>query len=280
MTYKLLDSGFTKKLEQVGDYKLIRPATTADWDPALTKEEWQAVDGEYLKENKNKGQWHWVNKNIPEKWSIDFAGINIIVKPTKTGQLGLFPEHLIITNKVIDFIEKSKPEVKILNLFAYTGIGSILMTKAGAVVCHVDSAREVINWGKENLSQNKNIPEKIRWISDDVMKFVKREAKRGNKYNCIIMDPPSFGRGPKGEIWDFTRYIDELLFYCNKILDKDKPSLCALSSHTPGYNNKELERLLVAHISFKGKFETESEKLFIDEENGRKFYNGYYAIVS
>ena len=278
MDYKILDTGNGMKLEQVGPYRLIRPAMNAFWEPSLPQKEWNKnIRGIFTRNSKGSGKWTWKNGGVPESWTISFAGVKIIVKPTNFGHLGFFAEHLKSWNWVNEHIKKSGSELKILNLFAYSGVGSLAMAKAGAKVCHLDAAKGMIQWGRESLEQNTDIPNTIRWITDDVIKFLNREIRRGNKYNGIVMDPPSFGRGAQGQIWKMEENINELLSLCSQVIDRKNQHFVILSCHTPGFSPIVLERLLQKH--FRGNAELASGEMTMQEESGALLPAGNFARI-
>jgi len=277
MDYKILDTGNGMKLEQVGEYRLARPAMNAFWEPTLSEKEWNNVNGIFTRDSKGSGTWQWKKGGVPESWVINFADVNIIVKPTNFGHLGFFAEHLKSWNWVKKYIENATEQVNILNLFAYSGVGSLSMAKAGAKVCHLDAAKGMIQWGRESLEQNPDIPSTIRWIADDVIKFLNREIRRENKYNGIIMDPPSFGRGAQGQVWKMEENVNELLELCAQVVDTTKPYFIILSCHTPGFSPIVLERLLLQ--KFKGNSKVTSGEMTMTEENELMIPAGNYARI-
>ncbi len=278
MDYKILDSGNGMKLEQVGPYRFARPAMNAFWEPSLTEKEWANVNGTFKRDSSGGGTWKWKGGGVPESWVINFSDVNIIVKPTNFGHLGFFAEHLKSWNWVNEEIKKSEDELKILNLFAYSGVGSLSMAKAGAKVTHLDAAKGMIQWGRESLEQNPDIPSSIRWITDDVIKFLQREIRRGNKYNGIIMDPPSFGRGAQGQIWKMEENVNELLDLCAQVIDTENPYFVILSCHTPGFSPIILERLLLKKFSGKSQVSTSGEMEMV-EESGQSLPAGAFARI-
>lgn len=218
--YELLDSGNLEKFERFGKYYLIRPDNQALWKPSRPQTEWQKANAILKKEPNRKGSWK-INGQIPEKWTLQFNDLKFWVKLTPFGHLGVFPEQSSHWTWLENKIKQNDQTLNILNLFGYTGLTSLMAAKHGARVCHVDASRPAILWAKENqkLSNLENKP--IRWIVDDALKFVKREARRGVKYDGIIMDPPKFGRGPKGEIWQFEDSLVELLEACKEVLSNN-----------------------------------------------------------
>ncbi|MCP3964992.1 MAG: hypothetical protein GY750_10680 [Lentisphaerae bacterium] len=243
MKYALLDTGNCRKLEQVGKYRLIRPALNAFWSPSLPQKEWDRADGVFERDSTGGGKWKW-SCNVPESWLVQWGDFELNVKPTNFGHLGFFAEQY--TNwewfrKVIPIIPG---KARMLNLFAYSGVGSMAMAEAGAQVTHLDAARGMIDWGKSNQQINDKVPDTIRWIADDVQKFIRREIKRGNKYNGIALDPPTFGRGSKGELWKIEQHLGQLLQDCRTLKDDSKPFFIVLSCHSPGFSPLVLERMV------------------------------------
>ncbi|QSH41703.1 class I SAM-dependent methyltransferase [Lentisphaerota bacterium ZTH] len=243
MEYRLLDTGNCRKLEQAGKYRLIRPALNAFWTPTLKQAEWDQADGVFERNSSGGGNWEWKNK-VPDSWLIRWGGFDLTVKPTNFGHLGFFAEQYANWEWFRKVIPMITGEVKTLNLFAYSGVGSMAMAEAGARVTHLDAARGMIEWGRDNQRINACVPDTIRWIADDVQKFVRREIKRGNKYNGIALDPPTFGRGSKGQLWKIEQHLGQLLLDCRKLKDDSKPFFIVLSCHSPGFSPLVLERMV------------------------------------
>ncbi|MEG1979128.1 MAG: class I SAM-dependent methyltransferase [Victivallaceae bacterium] len=243
-SYRILDTGHKCKLEQVGPYRLIRPALNAFWHPALPAAEWEKADGILERTSEGDGVWQW-RKKLPEFWLAKWGGFTLKMKPTNFGHLGFFAEQYQNWDFFREFLPAvGAPEVKALNLFAYSGIGSMAMAQGGATVTHVDAAKGMIEWGQENMLLNPQVPNKIRWMVDDVNKFCAREIRRGNKYSGIALDPPSFGRGNKGQVWKIEEHLPDLLKMCNELLDKHHPYFVVLSCHSPGFSPISLGRML------------------------------------
>ena len=268
MKYQLLDSGNKMKLEQVGPYRLIRPALNAFWKPLLPKAEWDKADGIFVRNSSGSGKWTWYKK-VPERWVVEWGSFKLIMKPTNFGHLGFFAEQYQNWDFFRDFItnELGGSQATTLNLFAYSGIGSMAMAETGAKCCHLDAAKGMVDWGRENLELNRDkVPDSIRWIVDDVTKFCNREIKRGNKYNLIALDPPSFGRGANGQVWKIEEDLPKLLNLCNQLIDKSKKFCIILSCHSPGFSPIVLENML-REVFGKGEFI--SSELTIPESTGR-----------
>ncbi|MBN1880260.1 class I SAM-dependent methyltransferase [bacterium] len=208
--YELLDTGNGRKLERFGSILLSRPAPQALWPPMSGPDIWSQSQGIYHRSNTGGGQWEFPG-HIPESWIIRWNNLEIQVKPTGFGHLGVFPEQAFFWNWIADQVRKTPFQMNILNLFAYTGYSTLAAAEAGAKVTHVDGAKSAVTWAGENAERNGLKSKPIRWIADDVTKFVGREVRRGVKYDAIIMDPPSFGRGPKGEVWKIEQDLLPLL---------------------------------------------------------------------
>lgn len=233
--YELLDCGERKKLERFGRYKLIRPAPQALWKikhPRL----WETVDAHFNREGANC----WKKKELPVYWDIDFFSLKLRLKPTDFGHLGLFPEHATQWEWMKSMLEKP---AKVLNLFAYSGSTTLSLAKAGHSVCHVDSAKGMVKWAKENAGLNSLESASIRFIVDDALKFLKREVRRQVTYDAIILDPPSFGRGSQGQVFKIEEVIVELLQLCRSVLST-LPRFILLTTHTPGLSPYILKELL------------------------------------
>ncbi len=231
--YELLDTGEGEKLERFGNYTFVRPYEDAVWKKTLPKEDWQNIAGKFWSSKTGaKGGWKFESK-IPEKWESVYNNIKFFASPTPFRHLGFFPEQASHWDFIEKEIKKNSKErkIKFLNLFGYTGVASLFALRAGAEVTHVDASKQTLKWAKENQMLNAEVAEApMRIIEDDALKFLEREAKRGNKYDCVIMDPPKFGRGPKGEIWKIEDKLAELLSLVKKVLS-DAPIFVILTSY-------------------------------------------------
>ena len=234
--YELLDMANGEKLERWGDYILIRPDPQIIWNKKDNEKLWNLAHARYIRSNTGGGHWE-ILKNISNDWKIKYKNLTFNIKPMGFKHTGLFPEQATNWDYMIDRISKEKlnrnNNIKVLNLFAYTGAATVACLYAGASVCHVDSSTGMTTWAKENVVSSgfKDMP--VRFIVDDVIKFVKREVRRGNKYDVIIMDPPSYGRGKNGEVWSIEKNLCELLSLCNMILS-DKPLFVMINTYTGG----------------------------------------------
>lgn len=219
MDYQLLDTGNGYRLEQWANIRLKRPDPQIIWEPTLSSAEWNNIHAEYIPSGE-KGKW-MIKKNIPEKWEVYFRpDIKMVAKLTPFKHTGIFAEQAANWEWMIDATKDSAP-LNILNLFAYTGGATMVLTRHGHFVTHVDASKPSISWAKENQLVNKFAPDSIRWILDDAMKFVQREISRGQRYDGIIMDPPAFGHSPTGKTWKFNRDLPELLEMCVQLLSEE-----------------------------------------------------------
>jgi len=235
--YELIDSGNGRKLERFGPYILSRPCSQAVWNQSYPKELWEEAHATFTREE--KGQWTFSTK-VPERWQVILEGISMNVQLTDFGHVGIFPEQQICWRRLKEMAQVSH---KVLNLFAYSGGSTLACAEVGAHVCHLDSSKGMVQWARENAELNGLERAPIRWIVEDAMKFLKREIKRGSLYDGIILDPPSFGRGSKGEVFKIERDIQQLLSLCKQCLQKDAAYM-VFSCHTPGFTPTTLSHLL------------------------------------
>ena len=244
--YEIIDAGNGEKLENWNGIILRRPDPQAIWN-TNKKDKWDNPDGYYHRSNRGGGNWEF-RKRLPEFWTVNYKDLIFKVTPTNFKHTGLFPEQAVNWDFAMKKIRNAKRDIKVLNLFVYTGAATMACSKAGAKeVVHVDAAKGMIEWAKENMRLSKLEDNYIRFIVDDCLKFVEREARRGHKYDVIIMDPPSYGRGPKGEIWKFEDNIYRLINACLEILS-DKPLFFLVNSYTTGISATVLENILKTTI--------------------------------
>lgn len=259
--YELLDMAKGQKLEKWGKYILIRPDPQIVWDKKTNPKLWEKADAKYIRSNTGGGHWEKYSK-IDENWSIKYKNLVFNLKPMGFKHTGLFPEQAVNWDYIISKISqrtKKNQEVKVLNLFAYTGGATVAALSAGASVCHVDSSQGMVNWAKENVSSSGLRERPVRFLVDDVVKFVNREIRRNNKYDMIIMDPPSYGRGKNGEVWSIEKDINNLLCLCSKILS-DNPISVVINTYTGGLSGTIIEN--VAKLAFS---ENKPKKIFHNE---------------
>jgi 23S rRNA (cytosine1962-C5)-methyltransferase len=253
--YECIDAGLGEKLERWGNIILRRPEPQAMWN-TLQQGTWNKVDGFYHRSDKGGGYWDF-NSKLPEYWTISYRNLKFKVSPTNFKHTGIFPEQATNWDFVTEKIKNSNRKIKVLNLFAYTGAATMACSKAGAdEVVHVDASKGMNEWAKENMHLCELDDSKIRFIVDDCLKFVEREERRGNKYDAIIMDPPSYGRGPNGEMWKFEQNLDILISACIKILS-DRPLFFLINSYTTGISSTVLYNILKTSLEpiYGGKLE-------------------------
>ena len=229
--YQVLDTSSGEKLERWGDYLLVRPDPQVIWKTEKNMKGWKKPNGHYHRSSKGGGEWEFFN--LPNEWSIHYKELTFHLKPFSFKHTGLFPEQATNWDWFADLIKKAGRPVKVLNLFAYTGGATLAAAKAGANVTHVDASKGMVQWAKENAVASDLADAPIRYLVDDCVKFVEREIRRGNKYDAIIMDPPSYGRGPKGEIWKIEESIFPFIELTTQILS-DKPLFFLINSYTTG----------------------------------------------
>ncbi len=249
--YKILDMANGMKLESWNGIKLLRPDPQIIWDTKIHPELWDKVDAKYIRSSSGGGSWKIYNPKLNDKFEIHYQDLTFNLKLMGFKHTGLFPEQAYNWNLIREKILKVNRPVKVLNLFAYTGAASIAALSAGASVVQVDSSRGMTDWAKENVKSNHLEEKPIRLLIDDCLKFVKREIRRGNKYDIILMDPPSFGRGSKNEVWNIENSLFELVKECSSLLSED-PLMFLINSYTTGLSKTVLENILYLTIPFKG----------------------------
>ena len=240
--YEILDMSSGEKLERWGNVTLVRPDPQIIWKEKSFPNKWKNVNAKYKRSNTGGGNWEY-NSNLPKACQIKYKNLTFNIKPMGFKHTGLFPEQAVNWDWMINKIKNEKREIKVLNLFAYTGGATVACLSAGASVCHVDSSKGMVAWAKENVISSNLQDRPVRYIIDDVIKFVNREIRRGNKYDAIVMDPPSYGRGANGEVWQFEENIYDLVNLCMKVLT-DKPLFFLINSYTTGISAKVLENIL------------------------------------
>lgn len=248
--YEVIDCSGGEKLERWGDYILVRPDPQVIWNTPRTLPGWKKRNGHYHRSKKGGGEWEFFD--LPRQWDIHYGNLTFHLKPFSFKHTGLFPEQAVNWDWFRDKIRQANHSVKVLNLFAYTGGATLAAAAAGASVTHVDASKGMVTWAKENALASNLGDAPIRWIVDDCVKFVEREIRRGNHYDAIIMDPPSYGRGPKGEIWKIEDKIYPLVTLCAQLLTK-KPLFFLINSYTTGLQPAVLAYMLgTALAEFKG----------------------------
>lgn len=261
-TYQLLDSGAEQKWERFGDYTLLRPCPQAVWRPRGNEK----IDATFTREEGAKWSFH---KKLPASWDIMLQGVRLKISPTDFGHLGVFPEHASVWSWMRSHISSGD---KILNLFAYSGGATLAAALAGAHVCHLDASKGMVDWARENAKLNGLEKAPIRWIVDDALKFLRREINRGVRYEGIILDPPTFGRGSKGEMFKIEREIIPLLELCRDLLS-DKARFVIASCHTPGFTPTVLSHLFKQIFKVSG----EAGEMLLESSSAFSIPSGTYV---
>ncbi len=257
--YNLIDASDGQKLERWGEFHLVRPDPQAIWSKKTEKKLWDNADAVYHRSKSGGGSWEY-RKKFPQAWQIKYGELTFNVKPMGFKHTGIFPEQAANWDFIIDKIKSSNRPIKVLNLFAYTGGATVASAYAGASVVHVDASKGMVNWAKENAASSGLSDAPIRYIVDDCVKFVEREIRRENKYDVIIMDPPTYGRGPKGELWRFEDELFPLVSKCVKLLS-DKPLLFIVNSYTTGISHTVVSNVLSYLIKSKFGGSIQSDEL-------------------
>lgn len=254
--YEVLDTSNGEKLERWGKYQLVRPDPQVIWNTDKKLPGWRKPNGHYHRSNKGGGEWEF--HSLPQEWTISYNSLTFHLKPFSFKHTGLFPEQAANWDWFSELIRNAGRDIKVLNLFAYTGGATVSAAAAGASVTHVDASKGMVTWAKENAVSSGLSDANIRWLVDDCTKFVQREIRRGNKYDAIIMDPPSYGRGPKGEIWKIEESIYPFIELCSQVLS-DNPLFFLINSYTTGLQPAVLSYMLhtVLDPIHKGKIEAD-----------------------
>jgi 23S rRNA (cytosine1962-C5)-methyltransferase len=273
--YQLLDFGAGRKLERFGRYLLDRPSPAAEAfekrDPSI----WNSADARFecrAAQSDEHGDW-LPSDALPPRWTVECEHFRLELKPTPFGHLGVFPEQNSNWQWLREQVQRCSSPPKVLNLFAYTGASTLALAAAGAHVVHVDSAGNTVDWARRNAELSNLAEAPIRWIVEDALRFVRRECRRGNRYDAVVLDPPSFGRGPRSETWKLERDLPELLRLCGE-LTQQRPQFLLLSCHTPGVGAKELELLLVELTLGTRTAEVECFALALTDQSGRSLPSG------
>ena len=256
--YEVIDTSCGEKLERWGRYILLRPDPQVIWKTEKTVPEWNRLNGHYHRSSKGGGEWEFFK--LPEEWTISYRELNFRLKPFSFKHTGLFPEQAVNWDWCSERIREAGRPVKVLNLFAYTGGATLAAASAGASVTHVDASKGMVTWAKENAAASHLEDAPVRWLVDDCVKFVEREIRRGNKYDGIIMDPPSYGRGPKGEIWKIEESIYPFVELAAQLLSDDA-LFFLINSYTTGLQPAVLSYMLSAVIQKKRGGEVQSSEI-------------------
>ena len=276
--YCLIDTSKGERLERWGNVTLIRPDPQIIWECNTPAKEWNNPHARYIRSSSGGGHWEY-SKTLPESWNIKYKNLTFLVKPTGFKHTGLFPEQAVNWDYCTELIKNAGRPVKVLNLFAYTGGATLACAAAGAAVCHLDAVKGMVDWGKTNARLSGLSDKPIRWITDDAMKFLGREIKRGNKYDGIILDPPSYGRGTNGEMWKLEDCIHELMLRCTQVLSEN-PLFILLNSYTTGLSPSVMSYLLKMTVGRSYKTEVNAEEIGLPVKNtGLAIPCGNTAIV-
>jgi 23S rRNA (cytosine1962-C5)-methyltransferase len=265
--YALLDCGDGRKLERYGPYRIVRPEEQAMWTPRRPKAEWDRADAHFigLGDDDRDGRWR-MPRPLAETWPLAYDGIAFLGRFTSFRHVGVFPEQATHWQWLDELIRAAGQPLKILNLFAYTGIASLAAARAGAEVTHIDASRKAIGWARENQAVAGLEALPIRWICEDAQKFVERELRRGNRYDAIILDPPKFGRGPKGEVWDLFPDLPKMMQACRSLLS-DQPAFLILTAYSIRASYLAIDELAAECLAGLGGV-LESGELVLREEGG------------
>ncbi|MBR2489175.1 MAG: class I SAM-dependent methyltransferase [Clostridia bacterium] len=263
--YELIDADSGERLERWGDIILIRPDPQVIWQGERRDKRWRDANAIYHRSNSGGGYWEKL-KNVPDVWSINYKELTFRLKPMGFKHTGLFPEQAVNWSLAQELIKKANRPVSVLNLFAYTGGATVACLKAGAAVTHVDASKGMVQWAKENAAVSGVADGNVRWLVDDCLKFVKREIRRGKKYDAIIMDPPSYGRGPTGEVWKLEQQLGELLSESGKLLSDDA-IFFFLNSYTGGLSPTILNYMVRKYaVCDRGEVTTDEIGLYITDK--------------
>ncbi len=278
--YQLLDTGAFQKLEQVGRHRFIRPAPQAIWPKSLPPDEWKKAEGEYkyFKGKETGGEWKFFTDDLREGWEIQFRHLVFKIRPTGFGHIGIFPEQALNWLWIMEQLKRRRGEkIQVLNVFGYTGASTLAAASVGAHVTHIDASKASVTWAKKNLQLSGLGDRPVRWIADDAMSYMQREHRRGKKYDAIVMDPPSFGRGPRGEVWKIENKLSEFMEACQNILS-DSPVFLLFTTHSPGFSALTLENMLRTYVKLGEKDRFETGEMFVpDLSSGLNLPSGFYA---
>ena len=273
--YHLLDTGHGAKLEQVGPYRLVRPAPQALWRPTQPPQVWDTAVACYHRQSSGAGTWTY-KQQLPPAWTVTHCDLTLKVKLTDFGHLGFFAEHGAHWQWVRQRIDAAPRPIRLLNAFAYTGGMSLAAAMAGASVVHLDAAEGIVAWARDNAQLCGLAEAPIRWIVEDVSKFLRREVRRGHRYDAIVLDPPSFGRGSQGEVWKLERDVPALLDLCSQVLSPE-PRFILVSAHTPGVTPLGLEHLLADMLGPCGGLLSSMEMVIPHSDGARVLPSGALA---
>jgi len=271
--YELIDYGEGRKLERFGGYLLDRAAPAAEFDKRERTAEWKQANARYERTEKQQGQW-LPEGALPERWTVGFGPLTFEIKPTTFGHLGVFPEQAGNWEWIAQQCARAARPLRVLNLFAYTGGSTLAAAAAGAEVTHVDSAANVVDWAKRNAELSKLEDAPIRWLAEDARKYVRRELRRERRYDAIVLDPPSYGHGPKGEVWRLNRDLPRLLEGCAELAPE--PAFFLLTWHTTGLTPKKLRQMLPERWTASNRLSINTGDLALRTSSDRELHSGRF----
>ncbi len=275
--YRLIDASSGDRLESWSGIRLVRPDPQIIWKTQKTNPDWNAADAVYHRSQKGGGEWEYKRK-LPQSWTVNYGELTFIIRPTGFKHTGLFPEQAVNWDVMADMIKSAGRPINVLNMFAYTGGATLACAAAGASVCHVDASKGMVQWARENAEKSGLSDRPIRWIVDDCEKFVEREIRRGRKYDAVVMDPPSYGRGPSGEIWKLEDSVYDLVELTSRVLS-DKPLFFLLNSYTTGLSPSVMAYILGSVLTKRFGGEVSADEIGLRvEETGMVLPAGSTAI--
>lgn len=274
--YELMDTGDGAKLEAFGPYRFVRPEPQAVWRPAMPKNEWESAHMVFKADDEDNDQGWQVQKPVPDRWEMKYKNLKFWVRPTPFRHMGVFPEQAPHWDWIAEKIRGAGAPINVLNLFGYTGLSTLASAAAGATVTHVDASKKAVTWARENQERSGLADKPIRWIVDDALKFVKREARRGVRYDGFILDPPKFGHGPKGELWKLEESLPSLLQECRSLLTKS-PLFVVLTVYAISFSSLSLLNALSEMLSGHRGSLTAGEAVLIDRSAGRTLSAAIFA---
>ncbi len=273
--YDLLDSGHGHKLERFGPVTLIRPEAQATWRPALPRATWDAAHAMFVAAAKEGGQWDY-RQAIPQRWEIRYRNLRFWVQARESRQVGVFPENAVHWDWIAEQVRLAGRPVRVLNLFGYTGLATLAAAQAGAAVTHVDASKKAVTWARENQTLSGLLDRPIRWIVEDALTYLRREARRGSRYDGIVMDPPAFGRGPGGEVWAFDRLFAELCRACQAVLSPTS-QFGVVTVYTKGVTAEALAAAIGTMTAGLGGTVEVGELTTVERSAGRVLHNALFA---
>jgi 23S rRNA (cytosine1962-C5)-methyltransferase len=270
--HQLIDFGDGRRLERFGPWRLDRPCPAVEHVGRGDPDAWQQADARFERGAGDEGRWS-LRRKLPQRWTITHGPLCFELKPTPVGHLGVFPEQAANWDWITDRLRATARTVHVLNLFAYTGGSTLAAAAAGAEIVHVDAARNSVAWARRNAELSQMAERPIRWITEDALKFVKRELRRGNQYGAVILDPPSYGHGPRGEVWRLPNHLPQLLELCGQ-LTAGRRCFIVLTCHTPDYDPERLKHLMINVLGDTDRGTVTAEPLMLRSVGARSMPSG------